>query len=324
MTGLPEISIVVPLFNERENLAILYEQLSRVLEEVGKPYEILFVDDGSTDGSLEELRRIRQESPQVRLFSFRRNLGKSLALALGFQEARGRVIITLDADLQDDPIEIPRFLDMLARGYDLVSGWRRSRQDPGLKKFLSRIFNWVTSRISGLPLHDFNCGFKAYRCEAVKHLILYGSLHRYIPVLLHWAGFRVGEIPVRHHRRRFGHSKFGVARLWQGFFDLLVAIFLNRFTSHPLHLFGWLGLGTLLAGLGISAYLSVLWCLGRGPIGTRPLFTLGILLIIVGIQFISLGLLAEVIVYFHVQGDQKNNRELLRMYLREEEEPWSV
>lgn len=320
MSELPDISIVVPLFNERENLAILCEQLVQVLEEVGKPYEILFIDDGSTDGSLEELRRIRQKSPHVRLFSFRRNLGKSLALALGFQEARGQVIITLDADLQDDPTEIPRLLEVLAQGYDSVSGWRINRQDPLLKRILSKVFNWVTSRISGLPLHDFNCGFKAYRREAIRQLILYGSLHRFIPVLLHWAGFRVGEVPVRHHRRRFGHSKFGAARLWHGFFDLLVAIFLNRFTSHPLHLFGWLGFGTLLAGLGISTYLAVLWFLGHGPIGTRPLFTLGVLLIILGVQFISLGLLAEMIVYFNVQEDQKNNRELLKTYLRQEED----
>lgn len=313
------ISVVIPLCNERESLALLHEQLTQVLEETGEAYEILFIDDGSTDGSLEELARIRQQSPHVRVFSFRRNLGKSTALMLGFRKAVGRVIITLDADLQDDPVEIPRFLETLAQGYDLVSGWKVDRQDPPSKTLPSKVFNWATGFFSGLRLHDFNCGFKAYRRETVQHLVLYGALYRYIPAMVHWAGFRVGEIPVRHHRRRFGHSKFGISRFWRGFFDLLTVMFLNRFTARPLHFFGWLGAGTLLVGLGISTYLTVLWFLGQGPIGNRPLLSLGVLLIILGVQFTSLGLIAEMIVHFNMRAGQKHD-ETLEMYLRAEEE----
>jgi glycosyltransferase involved in cell wall biosynthesis len=290
-----DLSIIIPICNERDNLTELYQQLTLVLSRLHCTYEIIFVDDGSTDGSLELCRKLTTLSPQVVLVELRRNFGKATALQAGFHIARGATLITMDGDLQDDVKEIPHFLDALESGLDLVSGWKQHRQDPLSKTFPSRVFNWVTAWLSGVPLRDFNCGFKAYRREVVQRLNLYGELHRYIPVLAHAQGFRVGEIPVEHHPRRHGKSKYRFERFFRGACDLLTTLFLCGFQRQPLHLFGLVGLGFLGLGVSIDTYLAFLWLAGLAYIGNRPLLMLGTLLIIVGIQILIFGLLAELI-----------------------------
>ncbi len=291
------LSVVVPLYNEAESLPELVPRLEAVAERVaGQAYEIWLVDDGSTDGSFELIRRFHQRNPRVRGIRFRRNYGKSAALAVGFAEAQGQYVVTLDADLQDEPEEIPRLLAKLDEGYDLVSGWKKQRQDPLSKTLPSKLFNAVVSLASGIRLHDFNCGLKAYRREVVKALQIYGEMHRYIPALAHWEGFRVTELPVRHHRRKYGRSKFGASRFIKGFLDLLTVLFTTRFIKRPLHLFGTVGVLFAAVGFLIDAYLAVEWALRRTALSNRPLLFFGLGLIIVGVQLISLGLLGELIV----------------------------
>lgn len=291
----PDLSLVIPLFDERENLAPLKEAIDRSLARFGGSAEILFVDDGSRDGSFGVVERLAEEDPRVRALRFRRNYGKAAALAVGFAEARGRVVVTLDADLQDDPGEIPRLVTALDEGYDVVSGWKRKRRDPLSKTIPSRIFNWVVSRATGIRIHDMNCGLKAYRGEVVKEISLYGELHRYIPVLASWRGYRVGEVAVEHHPRRAGRSKYGAWRFIAGFLDLLTIMLLSRFSLKPLHLFGSIGLLFGFIGTLVNLYLVKIR-LEHGNIqGRTPLLMLGVLLIIVGIQLFSTGLLAELI-----------------------------
>jgi glycosyltransferase involved in cell wall biosynthesis len=262
---------------------------------MGDPYEILFIDDGSRDGSARIIESLAERDPAVGYVRFRRNFGKSAALDAGFRRARGDIVITMDADLQDDPNEVPRLIEALeSRNLDLVSGWKQKRHDPLGKTLPSKLFNFTVRTLTGLPLNDFNCGLKAYRAEAVDGLDLYGELHRYIPVLVAWRGFSVGEIAVTHHPRKWGHSKYGIERMAKGFFDLLTVILLTRYRRRPLHLFGWAGLIMFLLGFGCLAYLTVLWFLGTG-IGARPLLFLGVLLVTVGVQLISTGLLGEMI-----------------------------
>ena len=290
----PVISILIPASNERESLPTLHKELSGVLSEIGKTYEIVIIDDGSDDGSVEWSRNLVKEDPRVILVELRKRFGKATALQAGFEVARGEVILTLDADLQDDPREIPRFLKMLESGYDLVSGWKRDRQDPLAKTIPSKFFNYVTSKISGVKLHDFNCGFKAYRREVVKHLDVYGELYRYIPVVVAAKGFRVGELAVTHHARQFGKSKYGLERFVRAPLDLFTIIFLISFQTRPLHLFGLVGFIVGSLGFLIHTYLTVIWFQGE-VIGDRPLLMLGTLMIIVGIQILIFGLLGEMI-----------------------------
>lgn len=289
-----DLSIIIPALNEKESLPLLLEQIAAVLQKHSWQYEILVVDDGSTDGTFEMLRNLKGTYPTLRSIRFRRNYGKSPALAEGFRRANGRFIVTMDADLQDDPHEIPNLLMELDGGYDMISGWKRKRHDPLSKTLPSRVFNFVTGKFTGIPIHDFNCGLKAYRREVIQSLQVYGELHRFLPVLAHWQGFRVGELAVQHHPRQFGKTKFGARRFLNGFFDLITVLFLTRFKTSPLHIFGIIGLLTFLFGFAIEAYLTVEWFMGHG-IGNRPLFFLGILTIIVGVQFIGFGLLAEMI-----------------------------
>ncbi|MEJ2055660.1 MAG: glycosyltransferase family 2 protein, partial [Calditrichaceae bacterium] len=225
---------------------------------------------------------------------FRKNFGKSAALAEGFQRAKGRYVITMDADLQDDPAEIPRLVAELDSGYDLVSGWKKKRNDPISKTAPSKLFNFTTQVLTGIKIHDFNCGLKAYRSEVIKAIPVYGELHRYLPVLAHWQGFQVGEIAVEHHARKYGTTKFGIRRFFSGFFDLLTVLFITRYRQKPMHLFGFLGLISIFLGFIISAYLTILWLDGQG-IGHRPLLFLGVLLIIVGVQSFSLGLIGDML-----------------------------
>lgn len=288
------VSVVVPLLNEEDSLRELYDAISDALGARGLRWEIIFIDDGSTDSSMAVLKDLYENRQNVKVLSFGRNLGKSAALAVGFREAEGDVVVTMDADLQDDPAEIPKLLDELANGYDLVSGWKTERKDPLSKRLPSRLFNWVTSKLSGVRLHDMNCGLKAYRSQVVQTIRVYGELHRYTPVLAHFAGFRVTEVPVRHHARRFGRSKFGAERFARGLFDLVTILFLRRYVTRPLHLFGMIGGVLFLGGFGIGIYLTVLKIMGEA-IGRRPLLTLGILLMVIGVQVVSVGLLAEML-----------------------------
>ena len=279
-------------------MALLFDELQAALEPLDQPWEAVFVDDGSTDGSFAALTRLHNAKDNVRVVRLRRNFGKAAALAAGFGQARGDAIVTIDADLQDDPAEIPRLLAKLDEGFDLVSGWKAHRRDPLSRRALSRIFNWVTSRVSGLRLHDMNCGLKAYRAEVVKELRLYGELHRFIPVLAHYRGHRIAELPVNHRPREHGRSRYGVERYLRGFLDLLTVSFIGRYRHRPLHLFGGLGLGLGAIGFAILVYLTVLK-IGGHAIGERPLLTLGVLLLVVGLQFFSLGLISELITSMH-------------------------
>jgi glycosyltransferase involved in cell wall biosynthesis len=254
------------------------------------------VDDGSRDGTDELMARLSSADPRVRGAVLRRNFGKSAALATGFRVARGEWIATLDADLQDDPAELPRLVDALAQGQDLVSGWKQKRQDPITKTVPSLLFNAVTSMVSGVKLHDFNCGFKLYRREVTEAIEVYGEFHRFIPALAHWRGFRVAEVPVRHRARRFGRSKFGASRFVNGFLDLLAAAFISTSALKPLHVFGRIGLLFLVVGAGIGLWFVAQWA-GGEPMRVRPLMLLGVGLVLLGIQFVLMGLLGEMIAY---------------------------
>jgi len=301
------ISVVVPLLNEERSLETLYAEIVAALEQEGHDFEVVFVDDGSTDESLSTLGRLHEEQSNVVVVHLRRNFGKAAALQAGFLEARGDIVVTIDADLQDDPGEIPKLLAKLEEGFDLVSGWKTRRNDPFPRRLFSRIFNWVTGVISGVHLHDVNCGLKAYRAEVLKGMRIYGELHRFIPVLAAYRGYRVAEIPVNHRARQHGRSRYGPERYLRGFFDLLSVTFMGRYRHRPLHLFG--GVGLLMGAIGfiILTYLSVLWFWGQG-IGGRPLLTLGVFLLVVGIQFISLGLLSELITSQHEERISERER----------------
>jgi len=292
----PAVSIVIPLFNEEESLSELYDSIKQAVREDDLSHEIIFVDDGSTDGSFATIDGLRQKDPAVKVFSFRKNYGKSAALQVGFSHCQGEVVITMDADLQDDPGEIPNLVAKLDEGYDLVSGWKKVRHDPITKTFPSRMWNRMVSLISGIKLHDFNCGLKAYRKEVVKDLRVYGEMHRFLPVLAKWSGFRVTEIPVKHHPRKYGKTKFGASRFLSGILDLTTVVFLSRYTRKPLHLFGTIGLISMLLGFAICVYLAIGWFQGIW-IGNRPILLLGVLMIVVGVQFFSIGLLGEMLTH---------------------------
>ena len=300
----PEISVVIPVYNERESLPPLCEKLNVSLDRIPRPSEILFVDDGSSDGSFDVIRELSGRYPRIRALGFRRNYRKAAALAAGFKAARGEVIVTMDADLQDDPEEIGNLLAALDGDKDLVTGWKQKRLDPLSKTLPSRLFNLVTSVVAGIRLHDFNCGLKAYRREVAEDSLpyLYGELYRYLPAIAHWSGYRVGEIPVRHHRRMYGESKFGSRRLLNGFLDLLSITFVVRFMTTPMHVFGSLGLAATAAGALIGCYITYLWA-ETGTIQHRlPLLLFGVLLIVVGVQLFSTGLLGDMVASMHQRG----------------------
>ena len=292
------ISVVVPLRDEERTVALLYDEVRAALEPLARPWEVVYVDDGSTDGSWAALTLLHAAHENVRVVRLRRNFGKATALQAGFAEASGNVIVTMDADLQDDPAEIPRLLAKLDEGFDLVSGWKTRRRDPLSRRIVSKIFNSVTGWLSGVHLHDMNCGLKAYRAEAVRGVRLYGELHRFIPVLAHHRGFRVAELAVNHRAREHGRSRYGLERYVRGFLDLLTVSFLGRYRTRPLHLFG--GLGLLLGSLGSGVLLYMVAIkIGGEAIGGRPLLVLGVLLVVVGLQFFSLGLIAEMVTRQH-------------------------
>jgi glycosyltransferase involved in cell wall biosynthesis len=301
------ISVVIPVHDEERSVELLYDELRAALEPLGSEWEAIFVDDGSTDGTFAALTRLHSRNENVRVVRLRRNFGKAAALVAGFDHAQGDTVVTIDGDLQDDPAEIPRLLAKLDEGFDLVSAWKTHRRDPLRRRILSRIFNSVTSRFSGVRLHDMNSGLKAYRAEVVHGLRLYGELHRFIPVRAHYRGFRIAELPVNHRAREHGRSRYGLERYMRGFLDLLTVSFMGRYRHRPLHLFGGLGLLLAAIGVGILIYLSVDKALGHA-IGGRPLLTLGVLLVVVGMQFFSLGLISEMITSHHEERAQERDR----------------
>ncbi len=291
----PHISLVIPGINEGESLGELAAGIAQSLD--GKhTYEIIFVDDGSTDDSWKVISNLHAKDARIRGYRLRKNFGKAMALAVGFENARGEIIITMDADLQDDPADLHAFLAKIEDGSDVVVGWKVERLDPTNRLVLSRIFNGTVRRATGVKLHDMNCGFKAYRREVLRTIPLYGDLFRFIPAFAAWQGFLVAEVPIKHHVRKYGTSRYGLERILRGFFDLLSVIFLTRYSKKPMHLFGLIGLILTTLGFLTEGYLTVLWFLGH-TIHDRPLLLLGALEIILGIQFFSTGLIGEFLTY---------------------------
>lgn len=296
------LSVVVPVFNEEEGIEAFFSELKRVLPDFSKDlpagrqgYEIIFIDDGSTDGSLEILKSLAQKEKHVHVFSFRKNLGKSEALTFGFMQAKGDFVVTLDADLQDQPKEIVKLLAKTEEGVEVVCGWRKNRKDKSKMKIISKLFNYFVGRFFGLRLHDYNCGLKLYTQEAAKSLRLYGGLHRFIPLLAYQQGFIVDEVAVEHQPRKFGKSKYGFSKIFKDLPDMFTMLFLVKYSKRPLHFFGVVGGLALLIGLLIFGYLGVIWLMGES-IGRRPLFFTSILLIISGLQIFFTGFLADLMI----------------------------
>ncbi len=301
------ISVVIPAYNEEENIPILYEKLKKVLENLGEDYEIIFVDDGSTDRTYGILKEIAQKDKKVKVIRFRRNFGQTAAMYAGFEHAKGDVIITMDADLQNDPEDIPKLLEKMKEGYDIVSGWRKDRKDPFLsRKLPSMIANWIISKVTGVHLHDYGCTLKAYKADIAKNYRLYGDMHRFLPALAKRFGAKITEIPVKHHPRLYGKSKYGIGRTIRVILDIFLVKFLNEYITRPLYVFG--GIGLVLFGIGflIELYLTVLKLFFGQDIGHRPLLILGVLLILSGIQLISTGIIAELIIrtYYESKGEK--------------------
>ena len=302
----PFLSVVIPLYNEAENVEPLYGELSAALDQIGRSYEVVVVDDGSTDDSFARLREIHQHDSRWRIVRFRRNFGQAAGFAAGFAAARGEVVVTSDADLQNDPRDIGRLLAKLDEGYDIVSGWRTERKEPFLSRRLpSMTANRMISGTTGVVLHDYGCSLKAYRSEVAKNVRLYGELHRFIPALASWMGVRVAEVPVNDRKRRFGKSKYGISRTFRVFLDLITVRFMLSYSTRPLHVFGGLGLASAGAGLLIGLYLTLLKFAFGQDIGTRPLLSLAVLLVVLGVQLMSMGLLAEMITRTYHEAQDK-------------------
>lgn len=299
-----DLSIIIPINNEEGNIVPLYQKLFEQLQRIQRSYEIIIVDDGSTDSTFEKITQLHTQDPRIKIIKFRKNFGKSTALNVAFQYVKGQIIITMDGDLQDDPEEIPQFLAKIEEGFDLVSGWKYPRFDPFTKTIPSKFFNKLTCLFMGVDLHDFNCGFKAYKRVVVKNIQLYGEMHRYIPALAAWNGFKITEIKIKHHPRHSGKSKYGFSRLIKGFLDLITVKFLTNYASRPLHVFGVPGIISFLVGFVIGLYLVILKYLENAQLSERPLLMLSVLLMVIGFQFVSMGLLGEMIAFRDAR-DQK-------------------
>lgn len=299
-----KLSVIVPVLNESESLLQLYREITAAARARGLEFEVVFVDDGSTDDSWRVISELAKADDHVAGIRFRKNFGKAAALTAGMRTVTGDLILTLDADLQDDPAEIPRLLDKLAEGYDVVNGWKANRLDPWHKIYPSKVFNWLVGKLTGLVLHDHNCGLKLFRAEVAREIRIYGEMHRFIPVLANARGFKVTELAVNHRERKFGHSKYGVRRFLRGFLDLLTVTFLTGFAQRPQHILGAFGLAFLGLGLVGLFYLGCVWALtnlfgaGFGPIGSRPLLAYSVAAALLGAQALSLGLLAELLVAY--------------------------
>ena len=303
-----DISIVIPVYNEKESLKTLYAELKEVLLKMNSLYEIIFIDDGSIDGTFDILSGLNKVDKNVKVIQLRKNYGKSTALSAGFDKAIGKIVISMDGDLQDSPEEILRLIKKIEEGYDLVSGWKFNRKDPLNKTIPSFIFNKFVSLYTGIKIHDINCGLKAYKLEVIKNIDVYGELHRFLPVLSFWQGFKVGEIKVDHRKRKYGKSKFGTWRFFSGFFDFITVMITTRYLYRQLHLFGFVGLALVSSGFLINFSLAVTkYTVGLTLTETRPLLllVLGIFMIIIGLQMFLSGLLGEIV--FKLTGDKKIN-----------------
>jgi glycosyltransferase involved in cell wall biosynthesis len=300
------VSVVVPVYNEEESIPMLHRRLTDALAALQRPYEIIAVDDGSRDRSFPLLKQLAMDDPHLHVVRFRRNFGQTAAFSAGFDRAQGDVVVTIDADLQNDPADIGRLLDKMDEGYDVVSGWRARRQDPFLNRRLpSMIANGLISRVTGVGLHDYGCSLKAYRTEVLRGIRLYGELHRFIPAIASWQGVAVTELPVNHSARQFGKSKYGIGRTTRVLLDLLTVRFLLQYGTRPMQLFGLLGLISMFAGLLAGGYLTVLKLGYHAPIGNRPLLLLAVLLIVIGVQFITLGLISELVVRVYYESQDR-------------------
>lgn len=300
-----DLSLVIPLLNEVESIPELVSQIYDALSKAEKPlkFEVIFIDDGSTDGSSDVIKKLIASHPEVKLIAMRKNYGKSGALDIGFNVAQGKYVITMDADLQDSPYEITPLIDKLNEGFDLISGWKKKRFDPISKTAPSKFFNFVTGTLTGIKIHDFNCGLKAYRNEVVKSVQVYGEMHRYIPVLAKWNGFRVSELVVEHRPRKYGVSKFGLSRFFKGFLDLLTVLFVTKYMKRPMHFFGTMGIASFALGFSIALWLTVEKVFYDESLSNRPMLFLAVLLIILGVQFFSTGLLGEMITKSYAQSE---------------------
>ena len=301
-----DLTVVIPVYNEEENVQRLHERLDKALLSMGQSYEIIFVDDGSTDASAARLRTVQQGDPHVRVIRLRRNFGQTAAFSAGFDHARGAVVITMDGDLQNDPADIPRLLEKIAEGHDIVSGWRVKRQDFFLTRRLpSRIANALISKMTGVPLHDYGCSLKAYRAEVVKGIRLYGEMHRFIPAIARWMGVTVAEVPVNHFPRQFGRSKYNITRTVRVLLDLLVVVFLLNYSARPMHILGFSGLVSFSMGSLIGLYLTFEKMVYQVSIGNRPLLLLSVLLIVLGVQSLSMGFLGEMLTRIYYESQHK-------------------
>jgi glycosyltransferase involved in cell wall biosynthesis len=300
-----DVSLVVPIYNEVESLPYLVEAIAQIMTPQNLTYEIICVDDGSTDGSTELLKKMAQTRDDLKAIIFRRNYGQTPAMAAGFQHSQGKIIISLDADLQNDPADIPLLLTKLEEGYDLVSGWRKKRQDDAVTRLIpSKIANWLIGEVTGVKLHDYGCSLKAYRSEVLSDLNLYGELHRFIPALAFIEGAKISEIPINHHPRRFGQSKYGLGRTFRVLMDLLTIWFMKKFLTRPMHVFGFAGLIFIVTGFFLGGYLTFLKLFLGQSIGDRPLLLLVVILLLTGVQLFSFGLLGELLMrtYHESQG----------------------
>ncbi len=299
------ISIVVPVYNEEDSVNKLYEELVKVMSELDREYEIILIDDGSTEGTFTELEKLHKRDTRVKVISFRRNFGQTAAMSAGFDYAEGDVIVTLDADLQNDPADIPELLRKIDEGYDIVSGWRHKRKDSSFRVLPSKIANWIISILSGVRLHDYGCSLKAYRSEVVKNIQLYGDMHRFIPAVAKQVGAKVAEVKVRHHERKFGSSKYGFGRILKVFLDLFLLKFLLSFQTRPLRLFGSLGVIFGGSGFAIAAYLSYIRLIKLQSIADRPLLLMSVFLMVLGVQLVMMGLLGELMVRTYYESQDK-------------------
>jgi glycosyltransferase involved in cell wall biosynthesis len=306
-----DLSIILPIYNESENILRLYDELVPVLEAMGSPFEIIAVDDGSSDGSFQQLRDLSARDQRLRVIRFRRNFGQTAAFAAGFDRAQGHVVVTMDADLQNDPADIPRLLAKMDEGYDVVSGWRQERWKEGLLAFFTRrvpssAANWLISRVTGVFLHDYGCALKAYRGDVVREIRLYGDLHRFIPAIASYYGVRIAEVAVNYRPRQFGQSKYGIGRTVRVLLDLLTVRFLLSYSTRPIHIFGLMGLLSILLGVGMGAYLTIIKFLYGAALAERPLLLFAILLVMVGVQLVTMGLLGEMVVRTYYESQNKS------------------
>ncbi|HEY5501550.1 MAG TPA: glycosyltransferase family 2 protein [Candidatus Humimicrobiaceae bacterium] len=290
------LSVVIPVYNERENISYLYENLNKVLPTLGKKYEVILIDDGSTDGTFNELVKIHEQNSNYKIVKFRKNFGQTPAMSAGFDYANGEIIITLDADLQNDPKDIPLLIEKMNEGYDIVSGWRINRQDKAMsRKLPSKIANWLIAKLTGVRIHDYGCTLKAYSRDVVKNIELYGEMHRYIPAVASWMGISVAEVPVHHHSRKFGKSKYGISRTIRVILDIIILKYLLSYSQRPIQIFGLIGLFTGAVGGIITIYLRIMRLFFNAALSSRPLFTLSIFMIFIGVQLITMGILGELL-----------------------------